>query len=64
MAANSNETEARILNYIKYLLRTNKYITGYDNKDELCRIIMLHPSIYSERAIVLVCRVAYCVFLL
>lgn len=25
---------------------------------------MLHPSIYSERAIVLVCRVAYCVFLL
>lgn len=65
MAANSNETEARILNYIKYLYdRTNKYITGYVNKDELCRIIMLHPSIYSERAIVLVCRVAYCVFLL
>lgn len=40
----SNETEARILGYIKYLYdRTNKYITGYDNKDELCRIIMLHP---------------------
>lgn len=39
-----NETEARILGYIKYLYdRTNKYITGYDNKDELCRIIMLHP---------------------
>lgn len=49
MAANSNETEARILNYIKYLYdRTNKYITGYDNKDELCRIIMLHPS-YLQR---------------
>lgn len=52
------------LNCAKYFHdRTNKYITGYDNKDEHCRIINIAFSLFTVNArLCLSVRIAYCVF--